>query len=123
MTTTNTTRQAAATLGSITTESKARAARQNGLRGGRPAALTGGRAGFAAACAEAHFESRAHDPCVRYSTTRGFHVESKHVPAERDVVWQEEAVYRLDTLKYIPRVSQYRDVRAEILERLAEDDN
>lgn len=120
MSTINTTSQAAATLGSITSEAKARAARENGKKGGRPATLTGGRTGFAAACAEAHFDSRAHDPCVRYSARRGFHVESKHVPADDDVIWQEKAVYRLDSECYVPRASQYREVREEILERMAE---
>lgn len=114
MSTTNTTSQAAATLGSITTEAKARAARENGRKGGRPLTLTGGRAGFVRAIDEA-FRVNAHNPTIRYSHARGFHVESGLLPADSDVLWSAAANYILPSGRRSVRPTDYPEVREEIL--------
>ena len=114
MNTTKNTSQAAATLGSITTEAKAAAARENGRKGGRPLTLTGGRAGFTRAIDEA-FRVNAHNPTIRYSHARGFHVESGLLPADSDVLWSAEANYILPSGRRSVRATNYTEVRAAIL--------
>jgi hypothetical protein len=115
MSNTNTTiSQAAATLGSITTPAKSAAARENGRKGGRPLTLTGGRAGFVRAIHEA-FTVNAHNPTIRYSHARGFHVESGIHPADSDVLWSAAANYILPTGRRSVRPSDYPEVREEIL--------
>lgn len=78
--------------------------------------ITGGRAGFVAAINEA-FAANSHNPTVRYSHSRGFHVESGMCPADDDVVWQSEAHYRADDGgRRNVRPSDYAMVRQEILD-------
>ena len=74
--------------------------------------ITGGRAGFVRAVDEA-FKARLHNPTIRYSHARGFHVESAHVPADPDVLWSAVAFYVLPTMRR--SVRSYPSVRAEIL--------
>lgn len=114
MSTTNTTSQAAATLGSITSPAKAGAARENGRKGGRPTTLTGGRAGFVRTIDQA-FSSPAINPTIRYSHTRGFVVESGVCPAADDVLWSAEANYILPTGRRSVRPTDYPEVREAIL--------
>jgi hypothetical protein len=106
---------AAATLGSITTENKTRAARENGKLGGRPLTLTGGRAGFVRAIDEA-FRSNAINPTIRYSHARGFHVESGIHLADPDVLWSASANYILPSGRRSVRPTDYTEVRAAIME-------
>ena len=110
-----TTSKAAALLGSISTESKATAARNNGKRGGRPLTLTGGRAGFVSAIDEA-FRTPASNPTIRYSHARGFHVESGIHPADPDVLWSASANYILPSGRRSVRPTDYTEVRAAIME-------
>lgn len=78
--------------------------------------ITGGRAGFVAAIDEA-FAARLHNPTVRYSHARGFHVESGMTPADDDVIWQTEACYRADRGgRRNLRPSDYAEIRREILD-------
>lgn len=115
MKTQSNTSKAAALLGSITTESKAAAARNNGKRGGRPLTLTGGRAGFVCAIDEA-FRTPASNPTIRYSHARGFHVESGIHPADSDVLWSALANYILPSGRRSVRPTDYTEVRAAILD-------
>lgn len=110
------TSKAAALLGSITTEPKAAAARENGKKGGRPTALTGGRAGFVRAIDEA-FQTPASNPTIRYSHARGFHVESGIHPADPDVLWSAAANNILSSgwIVRSVRPRNYPDVRMAIL--------
>lgn len=78
--------------------------------------ITGGRRGFVAAIDEAFSARSLHNPEVRYSHSRGFHVESGMVPADDNVVWQAEACYRADDNgRRCPRSADYSAVRREIL--------
>ncbi len=110
----NTKSTAAAVLGSISTPAKAAAARANGTKGGRPLTLTGGRSGLVRAINDA-FAANLHDPTIRYSHARGFHVESAHVTADADVLWSEAANYILPTNRRSVRPSDYAEIRAKIL--------
>jgi len=110
------TSKAAALLGSITTESKATAARNNGKRGGRPLTLTGGRAGFVSAIDEA-FRTPASNPAIRYSHARGFHIESGIHPADCDVLWSASAKYILPSGRRSVRPADYTEVRAAIMDK------
>ena len=108
------TSKAAALLGSITTESKATAARNNGKLGGRPLTLTGGRAGFVNAIDEA-FRSNAINPKIRYSHARGFHVESGIHPADDDVLWSASTNYIIPSGRRSVRPTDYTEIRAAIM--------
>lgn len=90
------------------------AARENGKKGGRPVTLKGGRAGFVRAINEA-FRSPAANPTIRYSHSRGFHVESGIHPADSDVLWTTAANYILPTGRRSVRPTDYSEVRADIL--------
>ncbi len=105
---------AAALMGSARTESKAAAARENGAKGGRPLALTGGKAGFTEAIHEA-FVTRASDPTIRYSHARGFHVESGIHPADSDVIWSALAHYTSTGARSV-KPTDYPEVRMDILD-------
>lgn len=105
---------AAQALGSIRTEKKSAAARENGAKGGRPFALTGGKAGFTEAIHEA-FISRASDPTIRYSHARGFHVESSIHPADSDVIWSALAHYTSTGARSV-KPTDYPEVRMDILD-------
>ena len=99
--------------GSARTPAKAAAARSNGARGGRPEALTGGRRGFASAV-QAAFSARVHNPVVRYSHARGFHVESAHTDPDQDVLWERAANYILPTGRRSIRPADYAEIREEV---------
>lgn len=105
---------AAALMGSAKSEAKTAAARANGAKGGRPLALTGGKAGFSAAIQEA-FTTRASDPTIRYSPARGFHVESGIHSADSDVVWSSLAYYTSTGARSV-RPADYAEVRESILD-------
>jgi hypothetical protein len=88
--------------------------------------ITGGKAGFTEAIHEA-FISNAHDPTIRYSQSRGFHVESGLNPADDDVVWSALAYYDVvwSALAYYSlnnngarsiKPSDYPEIRMDILE-------
>lgn len=57
--------------------------------------ITGGKIGFVEAIHEA-FDSNSHNPTIRYSVARGFHVQSGLNPADHDVVWSAMAYYSLN---------------------------
>jgi hypothetical protein len=80
--------------------------------------ITGGKAGFTEAIHEA-FVSNAHNPTIRYSDARGFHVESGLNPADGDVVWSALAYYSLNNggARSI-KPSDYPEVRMDILDLL-----
>jgi hypothetical protein len=78
--------------------------------------ITGGKAGFTEAIHEA-FVSNAHDPTIRYSVARGFHVESGLNPADHDVIWSALAYYNLNNngARSI-KPSDYPEIRMDILD-------
>ena len=76
--------------------------------------ITGGKTGFAEAIHEA-FISNAHDPTIRYSQERGFHVESGLNPADHDVVWSALTYYNSDGARSI-KPSDYPEIRMDILD-------
>jgi hypothetical protein len=76
--------------------------------------ITGGRDGFRNAIREAFFKSKCHDPEVRYSHSRGFHVESKHTPPDENVLWRKQAYTWANTGERSMLVSHYPEVRNEI---------
>jgi hypothetical protein len=78
------------------------------------ASITGGKRGFVAAV-DAAFRAKLHNPTIRYSHSRGFHVESAHVPADADVIWSAAANYVLPSNRRSVRPADYLEVRAEIL--------
>lgn len=80
--------------------------------------ITGGKAGFTEAIHEA-FVSNAHNPTIRYSGARGFHVESGLNPADHDVVWSALVYYSLnnDGSRSI-RATDYPEIRMDILDIL-----
>jgi hypothetical protein len=106
--------KAAQQLGSISTPAKAQAARENGQLGGRPNTLTGGKRGFVAAITEA-FTSPVSNPTIRYSHSRGFHVESSIHPADEEVIWSALASYS-GTGRRSVRPVDYSEIREEIIE-------
>ena len=76
--------------------------------------ITGGRKGFQKAIKDA-YASEAKYPTIRYSHTRGFHVEDLLTPSDGDVVWYEEPFIWADTGKRSLRAVDYPDVRNKIL--------
>jgi hypothetical protein len=78
--------------------------------------ITGGKAGFTEAIHES-FVSNAHNPTVRYSVARGFHVESGLSTADDDVVWSALAYYKSDGSRSI-KPSDYPEIRMDILDLL-----
>jgi hypothetical protein len=78
--------------------------------------ITGGKAGFAEAIHEA-FVSNASNPTIRYSQSRGFHVESGNHPPDHDVVLSVSAFYNSDGSRSI-RATDYPEVRMDILDLL-----
>ena len=78
--------------------------------------ITGGKAGFTEAIHEA-FISNAHNPTIRYSDARGFHVESGDHPPDDDVVLSVSAYYNSDGSRSI-KPSDYPEVRMDILDLL-----
>ena len=78
--------------------------------------ITGGKAGFTEAIHEA-FLSNAHDPTIRYSESRGFHIESRLNPADHDVVWSALTYYNSDGSRSI-RSTDYPEIRMDILDIL-----
>ena len=76
--------------------------------------ITGGKAGFTEAIHEA-FVSNAHNPTIRYSDARGFHVESGNHPPDDDVVLSVSAFYNSDGSRNI-RATDYPEVRMDILD-------
>ena len=76
--------------------------------------ITGGRAGFCDAINEAFYHCHCMNPCIRYSQTSGFYIESDLIPADDDVVWSVSVCYWNGQRSVRP--AQYADVRDEILE-------
>ena len=91
--------------------------------------INGGHHGYRDAV-DMGFRSNCINPVLRYSPTRGFHVESKVHPPDEDVVWQE-ILYRYDPKDGRHRPStvrsrsgsyhEYQVVRAEILQEINAD--
>tara|TARA_R110000744_G_scaffold323473_1_gene429370 strand:- start:336 stop:617 length:282 start_codon:yes stop_codon:yes gene_type:complete len=77
------------------------------------------KAQFARAVQEGYYDSRCSDPMIRYSVARGFHVESKHVPADDDVIWSLQCWLSADDGKPYGLPSA-EEVKAEILEEMEE---
>jgi len=75
--------------------------------------LTGGKKGFVAATDEA-FSSKVSYPVLRYSNSRGFHVESGFHQADDDVVWERPANYWAHNGCRSILSSQYQKIKADI---------
>lgn len=80
--------------------------------------ITGGKSGFQEAINDA-FESNINNPMIRYSESRGFHVESRQSRADDDVVWSTLVYYDLNKngARSI-RAAEYPEIRMEILDIL-----
>jgi hypothetical protein len=78
--------------------------------------ITGGKAAFTEAIHDA-FVSNAHNPTIRYSDARGFHVESGLNRADDDVIWSALAYYNSDGARSI-KPSDYPEIRIDILDIL-----
>jgi hypothetical protein len=83
--------------------------------------ITGGKEGFLNAIDDA-FKSKAFNPVIRYSHSRGFHVESKVHPSDPDVIWSREAYFYSKDSECTPSIkeSEYQKISDEIIDEIME---
>ena len=77
--------------------------------------IKGGKKGFNDACDEA-YSSRMHNPCVRYSESRGFVSESALCQKDKDVIWESRCDYWANNGKRT--VGTYAEAREAIINAL-----
>lgn len=78
--------------------------------------IKGGKKGFIRAVEEG-FKSKAVDPTLRYSHSRGFYVESGVHPPDEDVIFEVMFFYHAHDGKRNVDWSHYGAIREEIVER------
>lgn len=76
--------------------------------------IKGGKKGFIRAVEEG-FKSKGVNPTLRYSHTRGFHVESRMHPPDEDVIFQMMLYYHAGSGRRSVDWSDYGAIREEIL--------
>ena len=88
---------------------------------GRPSkklpGIKGGRKGLVDAIHAAFYgrPGKVHNPVIRYSHTRGFHVESRMHPPDQDVLWEHKCHFWAATGRPNIKPTQYGEVREAII--------